>query len=193
MIYFENCKNILAVGNSFYNIRGNIFIAKNTSFLVENFKINISYCSYDFGGVFNLQKGSILLSKDIFLENVINEKDGGFLYVEESELFIENMVVSNTKSFNYAGCIFGISSIVNFSKINISEFQHGCIYLTDSSVNIINSSFHFNVDRISNNNNHNEYCWSILCFINTISLNIVNSVFKRNINQTYYGGVFLLN
>lgn len=191
LLYFDNCKNIWARGNSFYNIQGNIIISKNTSFRVENSNFSLSYCSHDFGAIFNLQKNSKLISKNIFIENVTNEKDGGFFYIEESEISIENFIVSDTKSFNYAGCILGANSIVNFSKINISEFLHGCIYLTYSFVEIHDSYFNFNMgdQLISSSKSNNEYCWSTLCLFDAVSLNITNSVFKRNKKQTYYGGV----
>lgn len=186
MIVFENCKNILIQNNSFLNNQGNIFYFEASQAAVSYANIENIICFFDSGCLFNLQKKSSIMIKQGLIKNISNHIEGGICSISFSEMTIENMSISDMKSFKYGGFVLMISSFLNISFSSITNFINGGIYSQESILYIENSNF---IAKDSLEKTLDSFCSSTLCLTNSIFLRLNQIIFYGNKNSTNLGAV----
>jgi len=188
-IYYELSSTLVVENSTFINNLGNMMIVYNSGLNITNSIFENNTCYYDFGCILNLQQFSnIYLIGNLFI-NITNSNEGGVFFISQSTILIQNQVLKNSNTSNYAACLLGESVEAHFRNFSSSNYLYGCLYFLNSSIIIENSVFQNTMYSFPENN----FCFSSLCCFECLSLIIAETSFSGNINNTYYGGVHHLN
>lgn len=143
-------------------------------------------CTYDLGCVYYL-KLSLFWGSNNLLKNVSNINSGGSYYLENSNLYLRNEILTESHSDYYASCMLAENSTINLENIFSSNFSNGCLNFLNSSVIGFNLTFD-NINKIFSKNFDDGR--SSLYSVDTLSLRINYSCFLGNMNFDK-GGVII--
>ncbi|NQU35694.1 MAG: T9SS type A sorting domain-containing protein [Bacteroidetes bacterium] len=148
---------------------------------LENLQLQKGYAKY--GGGINIEDSEVELYK-LNITNNISTHHAGAIYAENTQLRLSDLVVNNNKSFKYQGAIMVTESSVDISNSIIDRNQAlgtGGITASFSEINIIGS-------QITNNFDESSTGGLSLYYTNA---NIINSTFSNNTTNEYWSGSIL--
>lgn len=185
-IYSQDFSNISIIDNKFSNIFGNIFFLSQTTISARNNYFEDCLCVYDLGCVFYL-KLSLFWGLNNFIKNVSNINSGGSYYIENSNLYLNNEILSDSHSDNYAACLLARNSSITLEKFFAYNFSYGCLNFFNSSIIALNLSLeNFNENLFKST----QGCASSFCSTESLILIIKKSNFIGNRNFDKGGVIF---
>lgn len=183
----EESSNVTVWNNSFINNTGNMFdISRGDVDLKFNLVQNI-VCHYQSGCLFNLRKSSNMFASNNKFINISNSNEGGAFYFENSNFKSDDLILINSGSDSYAGCLLGVNSHFQIKNFQAYEFKKGCIQFINSSIQIQDSIFQ--ADYFKEPKDFSE-CYSSLCILECFHFKMNNTLFIGNYDNSYDGGVF---